>query len=480
MNNQRLFFILIAVCTAIGLGNLWLYPYFSFKYTGLIFIPYFIAILLVGIPVLILELSIGQYFDKNVVDIFYSVRKWFSSIGWLISFNAFIVMCYFAVMLSWNIIYFFASFGTQWKNNASHYFFNNVLQASGNLSGFGGLSLPVFIALLISWLLIFVYVGKGYKSIKRSFFVTSMVLAVLLIFFLFYSLLLGNALNGIYAFIKPDFGALFNPEVWLASFSMALLSLGASFGIMTALGTKMKKGLVVGNSFAISTFELVISVAMGFIMFSILGFLSLKNGVAVEALVSSNYSSTFTVLANAFPLLPKSSVISLLFFVFLILFFILGTSSLAYAISHVLVHKFNTKHINVSILVCGLGFLGGLVFATKPGIYLMDIVSHFSSYNILLVILLECIAIGWFFDSEKMASFINSNSKIKIGVVWRFLIRFIVPLVVIFFIILQLKSDLMSSYNNYPLWVLLSFGLGTVAVPIVAAFLMPEKIFDRR
>ncbi len=72
------------------------------------------------------------------------------------------------------------------------------------------------------------------------------------------------------------------------------------------------------------------------------------------------------------------------------------------------------------------------------------------------------------------------NFKIKIGVVWRFLIRFIVPLVVIFFIILQLKSDLMSSYNNYPLWVLLSFGLGTVAIPIVAAFLMPEKIFDRR
>src|SRR3989338_1225992 len=114
-NNSRFFFILLSTSAAVALGNIWLFPYFSFKLTGLFFIPYLIALIILGVPLLMLEFSIGQYFNKNVVDLFASLRKWFSSIGWLMLFNAFIVMSFYAVVIAWHIIYFFVSFGLQWK-----------------------------------------------------------------------------------------------------------------------------------------------------------------------------------------------------------------------------------------------------------------------------------------------------------------------------------------------------------------------------
>ena len=98
-NNSRFYFVLLSVSAAIGIGNILLYPYFSFKLTGLFFIPYLIALLVLGTPLLMLEFSIGQHFNKNIVDLFASVRKWFSSIGWLMVFNAFIVMSFYSVML---------------------------------------------------------------------------------------------------------------------------------------------------------------------------------------------------------------------------------------------------------------------------------------------------------------------------------------------------------------------------------------------
>ena len=116
----------------------------------------------------------------------------------------------------------------------------------------------------------------------------------------------------------------------------------------------------------------------------------------------------------------------------------------------------------------------------KPGLHIMDIVSHFVAYNILLAVLLESVAAGWFYNSEKLSGFVNKNSAIKIGGVWRFFIRFIIPIIVIVIIAIHIKSDFGLDYNSYPLWAILSFGIGTVAIPVATAFLLPEKILDRK
>ncbi|HLC62664.1 MAG TPA: hypothetical protein VJI52_06630 [Candidatus Nanoarchaeia archaeon] len=478
-NNSRLFVLLLSVAAALGIGNIWLYPYYSFNYTGLFFIPYFIALIVLGIPLLMLEFSIGQYFSKNVVDLFASIRKWFSGIGWLMLFNAFIVMSFSAVILSWHIIYFFVSFGLQWKNDAKSYFLGNVVQAADGFKNFTQFSLPVFIALVFAWIIVFFCIRNGFEGMKRAFLLILPAFAFLLLLFLAYSLQLDNALNGVYSFLKPDFRGLLDLDVWIAAFSLAIVSLGLSFGIMPAFARK-SKGFIAANSSIAVIFELLASLLIGFILFGILGFLEMKNNVNLDGLIFSDYSSFFTTLTQALPFFYKPTLLSLLFFALFTIFFIFGASSLAYSISHVLVHKFNTKHRNAAVFVAGFGFLFGLLFIIKPGFYIMEIVSHFVIYSILIAVLLEVLAVGWFFESEKISAFINQNSALKIGKLWRFIIKYAVPPIVVLLAFFQLKADYLLNYNNYPLWAILVFGLGTIAVPLVIAFFMPRRILDRR
>ena len=479
-NNSRFFFVLLSVGAAIGLGNIFLYPYYSFKFTGLFFIPYLLALIFLCFPLLLLEFSIGQFFGKNVIDLFGYIRKWFSTIGWLMVLNAFIVMSYYAVVISWHIIYIFVSFGMQWKNNSRNYFLGNVIQVSNGISGFTRFSLPVFIALIFAWLVIFFCVMKGFESIKKSFLFILPAFVILMIFFFFYSLSLEGALPGVYNFLRPDFKSLLDINLWIAAFSSAIISLGLSFGVMHLFAAKSDKGFLFGNSVIVTVFSLVACIAFGFVLFGILGFLAAKSSIGLGGLVFPDSGSLFIVLPQALPFFYKPTLLSILFFVFLSLFFLLGAASLAYFISHIIVHKFNARHIHASILVSGLGFLSGMIFIVKPGFYIMDIVVHFVYYNILLAALLESVAVGWFFDSEKISSFINQYSKVKFGAVWRFLIRFIVPLILLLLIAFQMKSDLFAPYRDYPLWALLVFGAGTFAVPLVIAFMMPQKILDRR
>ena len=479
INNSRFFFVLLAAAAAIGIGNIWLYPYFSYKSTGLFFIPYIIALLLLGVPMLMLEFSAGQYFNRNIVDLFASIRRWFSSIGWLMVFNAFIVMSYYAVVLSWHIIYFSVSFGLQWKNNAKSYFFSNVVQASDGFSGFASFSLPVFIALILAWLLVFIYIRKGYESMKKGILAAFPILIILLLMFFAYALTLDGALHGVYSFLKPDFKGLLNFGVWADSFSLAVLSLGLSFGVMHAVARR-GKGFIAGNSFIAAIFELLAGIAMGFILFGIIGFLGMEQDIGLDKTAFSGFSPSFTILAQALPFFYKPTLLSLLFFAFLAIFFIFGASSLAYSITHVLVHKFKTKHVNAAIITAGLGFLFGLLLIIKPGFYIMDIMGHFVYYNILIAILLEALAIGWFFESEKISDFINQHSILKIGSMWRFFIRYLIPMITLTLLFIQIKSDYLLDYNNYPWQYILIFGAGIVVIPLIAAFLMPRRILDRR
>lgn len=477
--SSRLSFIVLSVGAAIGIGNLFLFPYFKFNFSFAFFIPYFVALVALGMPLLLLEFSTAQYFNKNVVDLFASIRKWFSGIGWLMVINSFILMAVYAVVLSWHIIYFFVSFGAQWKLSPRTYFFGNVLQISEGFGSFIKVSLPVFISLIVAWVILFLCIRKGCESVKKNFFISLAALFGLSLLFLFYSLSLENALAGFYSFLRFRLGELLAPDLWIAAFSIAALSLGISFGMMNVFAGKSDKGFFVANSFIVVVFEFVSSMILGFIMFAILGFIA-GRGIIGDSLTFNNYGDLFVALTQALPLFYKPTIASLLFFVFLSIFFMLGASALGYSIAHIFVHKFNAKHVQSSVLVSGIGFSLGLLFVVRPGFYIMDIIIHFIYYNILLALLLEIVAVGWFFDSEKISSFINQHSLAKIGKIWRFMIRYIAPLILLALIAIRLKSDLFARYNNYPLWTLVAFGAGVIAIPLVVAFLMPQKILDRR
>ena len=406
-NNSRFYFIMLSVMSAAGIGNIFLYPSLSLKFGGLFLIPYIIALVLLGVPLLMLEFTIGRHFEKNVVDIFASIKKWFSGIGYLMALNAFIILSVYAAVIAWNVIYIFVSLGTQWKNGARGYFLNNVLQASGRLDGFASFSLPVFIALVIAWAAIYFYVRNGFESIKKQFLIAMPVFLALLVFFLYYSLSLSSALDGVYSFLRPDLGKLLGWNIWISAFSLAALSLGASFGIMPALSRRSKAGIAFGNSFFVISFKLMLTLAVTIVVSAILGFMSANQNIGISGLASSDFGFPFITLAQALPFFYRPVLLSILFFILLSLIVLFGASALAYSLVHIMSEKLSTGRKNAAIIVAGFGFLASLMFAIKPGIYILEIVSHFVAYNILIAIFLESVAVGWLSNSEKLSGIIN-------------------------------------------------------------------------
>ena len=164
---SRTAFIYAAIGSAVGLGNIWRYPFLAEKFGGGAFlIPFLIALFVAGIPLLILEFALGQKIQKGAVDSLASIKKKLSGLGWWALFTAFIVISYYVVIMAWSLIYLSVSFGTQWSEDPETYFFSNVLQLSESVDSIGGIVPAIFIALLICW--IFIYHHTSFLTVQKS------------------------------------------------------------------------------------------------------------------------------------------------------------------------------------------------------------------------------------------------------------------------------------------------------------------------
>ena len=486
---SRTAFIYAAIGSAVGLGNVWRYPYLVHKFGGGAFlIPYLIALFVIGIPLLILELGIGQMIQRGAVDSFASIRKKFSGLGWWALFTACIVISYYVVIMSWSLIYLVASFGSQWSLDTETYFFSNVLQisdglaegTSGALASLGGIVPAIFIGLLISWILIYFAIWKGVKSVSKVVMITVPLPIILLIVLLIRTLTLDGSMIGIAAYLIPDFDVLFSPEVWIAAFSQIFFSLSLAFGIMIAYSSYNKKESDTNkNAFTIGITNSVISIVAGFVVFGTLGFMATQEGVAVADVVASGPGLAFVVFPKALSLMPLASFFSILFFLMLITLAIDSAFSLVEALNTTITDKIKMKKQHVALIVCTLGFLAGRIYTTNGGLYLLDIVDHFMINISLIVIgILECIAVGWIFGAEKMRSYLNKVSDFKIGMWWSASIKYIIPISLAAVLALQLKLEFAENYGGYPDWAIM-IGWMFVLVPLVIAFLIPQKLLSK-
>ncbi|HIE06031.1 MAG TPA: sodium-dependent transporter, partial [bacterium (Candidatus Stahlbacteria)] len=107
---------------------------------------------------------------------------------------------------------------------------------------------------------------------------------------------------------------------------------------------------------------------------------------------------------------------------------------------------------NVSI--CVFGFLGGLIYTTKAGLYILDVVDHFlSNFGLVLVGLLECILIGYILKSKTLREYVNSISEFRLGKAWDFSIKILTPTVLIILLVFNLIERIRTPYGGYPVWI---------------------------
>ena len=467
---------LIVIIAAIGIGSFLAFPYYSSKFSGFFFLPLIITLVLVAVPIISLEFSLGRYLKKNAVDSMISIRPWLSTIGWFMSLNAFILVIIYAVVLAWAVVYLFASIGFQWKNDATGYFFHNVLHISNGFYGFSSFSLPVFISLIFAWIIVYFIIKKGYDSFRELVYLVPLFL-VLLLLLMIYFLNKSEGLKGVYTMFNSRNFSLLDFRIWIAALKIAVFGTGISFGLFSLLSSK-HNGPIFRNSLLSVSVKIIFGFAFGIVLFSVLGVVSSKENIPIEKLNVLEHKDIFIAAARAFPH-QENILIALAFFAFIALIILFGIKALSLPLIEVLNHKLKTESRNSALILAGFGFLTGLIFATRPGFHLMSIVMHFFPYNILAALLLYIIAICWIFDFDKLKEIVSQRTILPLAVIWKYYIKVLVPVILLFLTYVQIKDDISTIYNGYPLWAILVFGLGTIIVPLMMAFILPEKILDK-
>lgn len=480
---SRKTFVIAAIGSAVGLGNAWRFPGMAYNNGGGAFlIPYFVAMLAAGIPLLIMEMTIGKRYQGGAPQALRQMSKKFEPIGWFSIATSFVIITYYAVVVAWVLDYIFYSFVVPWaglEGGAVSFFIgDSILGLSGGPGEFGGFSWPVLIGLVVAWLAIWWCLRNGIRSVEKVIKWTVFLPLALLVILAVRGLTLPGGVDGINYLLTPDFSRLGDISVWAAAFGQVFFSYSILFGIMIAYSSYLPKETdIPSNALIVGFADSLISFVAGFAVFSILGFMSQSTGTPISEMSHTGVMLAFATYPEAISMLPGGLVVAAIFAVlFFLMLFTLGIDSAFSIVEGVVTavtDKFKTNRRKTLTVVCILGFLVGLLFATKAGLYWLDIVDHWvNDFNLIVIGVLQCIAVGWIYGSGKLRKYANENTSFKLGKWWDVLIRFVTPIVLLYISIHYVITNITTPYDGYePLYLIIG-GWSMVALTVIAGIVL--------
>jgi len=474
-------FIFAAVGSAVGLGNAWRFAGQVYQNGGGAFLlPYIIAILAIGIPVLMMELAIGKKYRLGAPSAFAAMNKKFEWIGWAGVIIAFVVAAYYSVLVAWVVNYIFASFTMAWGGDPAGFFNNTVLNSSGSPGTLGGFSIPVLIGLIITWVVVILSMRKGVEKMAKLVKWIVIIPVILLVIMCIQAVNMPGAAEGIRYYITPDWSALGNADVWRAAFGQVAYSMSILFALMVTYGSFLdKKSDIPKDSLVIGLSDMGISLLAGFVVFSTLGYLSFQSGIPIADMNYQGVMLAFVTYPQALSVFPGGHVVgvvfSLMFFFMLFALAIDSLFSIVQAVSTAVSDKFSIRPRKALYGTCIACFILALLFATKAGLYWLDIVDHFvNEGNLLFMGIFEAIAVGWMVGAEPLRQFINSTASKKIGKWWNFVIKYACPVVFLFLAASFLYSNIVSPYGGYDQQYLMVGGWALIIATFVLALVIPR------
>ena len=469
--NSPLAFILAMIGAAVGLGNIWRFSYVVYSNEGgSFFIPYLIAIAIMGIPFLILEYGMGFSFKDSFSNTLKRINPKLEYISWMLLLFVFIVVIYYMVILSWDLLYLGSSFTFQWGTDAALYYVKNV-GGSSNLSNACFLLISTTVCALIIWIIIWFVshrdlndgIGKLSKILIPALFVIMTIIVI-------YALTLPGANIGIETLLKPDWMKLLDIKIWLAAFSQILFSLSMGQAIAFTYASYLPEKSKLNDNvllvvFANSAFE----VFTAFGIFSILGYMSYASGIPLVQIVSEGTGLIFIVFPMIFNIMGLAGrILAPLLFVAILFAGISSAVAIFEPMVSSIENKFDwTRRKTVTVLSI-IGCLLSLIFTTGIGSYLVGIVDGFvNEFGILLLIAIQCIIFTWIYDVDLLIPILNENNRFKVGKTWKFIIKYILPIVLIIMWLIGI-SQLFANANSFEI---------TVDIIIMAVVLVFSVIF---
>jgi NSS family neurotransmitter:Na+ symporter len=470
-------FMLAAIGSAVGLGNIWRFSYIAYKNGGGAFlIPYLIALLTAGIPLLILEIGIGHERIGSAPLAYHKIKPKWEWLGWwAVIFVMFGIELYYTAIISWCANYFVMSFNLAWGEDPNSFFFKEFLQLSTGPAEVGSLRLPVVVGLAVVWLTNWAIVYRGVqKGIEKASVIFMPLLLVLTLVLVWWSVTLPGAVEGIKAYTTPDFTRIKDLEVWRDAYSQIFFTLSLGFGIMIAYASYLpekanitRNALVTG--FSNSGYELL----AGFAVFSVLGFMASVEGKPISEVVTQSIGLAFVAYPKALGMIPGGNILGAVFFLCLFIAGMTSSISIIEAFTSAYVDKFGVGRERLVSIVCGAGFAGSLLFATRGGLFWLDIVDHFiTHYGLVVVGMAECLIVAWIFKTSVLREHINVISSVKLGPGWEGLIKFFLPGLLVFMVAGDLYLEFKAPYEGYSWSAIVFIGVSWIVLTLVAAVII--------
>lgn len=478
-------FIMAAMGSAIGLGNIWRFPAEAYENGGgAFFIPYLIALLTAGIPILVMEFTMGQKYRGSSPLTFRRIHKKTEWLGWWGVLVAFVISTYYSVIIAWAISYSIFSINLKWGDDTESFLMNQHLNIVESPGQFGSLVPSVLIPLIIIWLVVLTILGRGVKrgiEIANRIMIPTLVVIFLII--VIRAVTLPGAVVGLEAFFKPNFSEILSPSVWVAAYGQIFFSLSIAFAIMITYASYLPKDSDITNNafitgFGNSSFELLAGIGV----FSVLGFMASQQNVPVDEVVDSGVGLAFIVfpaIINEFPALNE--LFGFLFFASLVLAGLTSLMSIIETYVSALVDKFHISRTKAVLFGGGFAAICSLVFATQGGLFFLDTVDYFiNHFGVAILGLVEIVLIVWIL--RKLAEFkshADAISDIQLGTWWTVSLTAITPLILGYMLIKLFTDNILKrfdtdngNYEGYPDFLILYGGWFVAATVLVIGILL--------
>ncbi|ELU15127.1 hypothetical protein CAPTEDRAFT_142937 [Capitella teleta] len=518
-------FVLACVGNAVGLGNLWRFPYLCYDSGGGAFlIPYFIMLIVCGIPLLYMELAMGQYTRQGPVGALKKLCPFFQGAGMGTVMLSFLLCTYYNVILTWAMYYMFSVFtdplpwshcNNSWNskmcwgdysnssikppNNSvspsQEFYENHILQQTDGIEDQGSIIWQLALILLLSWVLVYLCLFKGVRwTGKAIYFIfcvvyfTAIFPYIIIITLLVKGLTLPGSEKGVEFFIKPRWELLKDPKVWVNAAAQNFNSIGIAFGSMVAFSSYNKRNnKILRDVLSICLLNSATSILAGFAIFSILGYIALNQGKEVSEVVSEGPGLVFIVYPEAFTSLnfPGSNILAFLFFFMLLCLAIDSQFASVEVVLTTLDDHFGVslrrilkRKELVVLIVCAFAYLLGLPNITNGGIYFFKLIDTYSSgISLMLIAFFEVIAVAWGYGAHRLAKNIEEMTGSRPYLYFLICWFALSPLLISAIMIFNWIQYTPISYGDYEYpdwgigigWLLASLSLVCIPIGIVKA-----------
>ncbi|XP_072308495.1 solute carrier family 6 member 11a [Eucyclogobius newberryi] len=491
-------FILSVAGAVIGLGNVWRFPYLCYKNGGgAFFIPYILFLVTCGLPLFVLETSLGQFTSQGGIMCWKQICPLFEGMGYASAIIVFYGCISYIVILAWAFLYLFSSFSGElpwavcnntWNTNACvvlndyndtnnrtssssviEFWQRRVLNISSGIEDMGNIQWELCLCLLLSWTICYFCVWKGVRSTGKATYFTATFPFVMLFVLLIRGMSLPGALHGIKYYLYPNPSRLADPQVWMDAGTQIFYSYALCLGILTTLGSYNKyNNNCYKDSFYLCLLNSGTSFISGFAIFSILGYMSQKQGIDIASVADSGPGLVFIVYPQAVTLLPLPQVWAVCFFTMIILLGIdgqfVGLESIVTSLTDVFPSHMRKGYYRelLLLLICAVSFFTGLPLVSQGGAYLFQIFDHYvcSGPTLLLMAILQSSVIGWIYGAQRFSDNIADMIGYKPVSLVKYCWLYVTPAMcsgTLIFLLLRYSPLRFNHSYVYPGW---AYGIG--------------------